>query len=181
MCTSVVKLLFKKGDRRLIGNYRPLSIAYTDYKILAKVITERLKPMLNDIIRTEQQGFIQGGDITGNLMLVKEIIEYCEEHNIEAYIIMIDFMKAYDRIDKATIIETLEKMNISKTVINLVQLLYKDSTAILILNDEKGNKFKTKGGVRQGYPLSPYLFIIVLELMAIEMRVNKQMKSLSKG
>jgi len=71
MTTSIVKLPFKKGDRRQIGNYRSLSLACTDYKIPAKVITERLKPMLNDIIGTEQQGFIQGGDITGNLMRVK--------------------------------------------------------------------------------------------------------------
>ena len=70
-------------------------------------------------------------------------------------------------------------MSISKTVINLVQLLYEDSTAILILNDEKGNKFRSTRGVRQGCLLSPYLFIIVLELMAIEMRVDKQMKGVT--
>ena len=54
MTTAIVKLLFKKGDRRLIRNYSPLSLASTDYKILAKVITERIKPMLKHIIRTEQ-------------------------------------------------------------------------------------------------------------------------------
>ena len=90
MSTSIVKLLFKKGDRRNIGNYRPLSLACTDYKIIAKVISERIKPMLTDIIGTEKQGFIQGGDITGNLMLVKEIIEYCTETNTEAFVIMMD-------------------------------------------------------------------------------------------
>ena len=47
MTTSTVKLLFKKGDRRQIGKYRPLSLACTDYKMLAKVITERIKPMLS--------------------------------------------------------------------------------------------------------------------------------------
>ena len=77
MRTSVVKLLFKKGDRKQIGNYRPLSLANSDYKIFAKAITERIKKTLKQIIGTEQQGFIKGGDITGNLILVKEIIEYC--------------------------------------------------------------------------------------------------------
>ena len=73
--------------------------------------------MLNDIIGTEQQGFIQGGDITGNLMLVKEIIEYCAETNIEAYMIMMDFKKAYDRIDRLAMIECLHAMNVSTKII----------------------------------------------------------------
>ena len=152
MCTSVVKLLFKKGDRRLIGNYRPLSFACTDYKNLAKIITERVKPMLKDIIGTEHQGFIQGRDITGNLMLVRDTIEYCNEHGIEAYMIMMEFMKAYDRIDRATMVETLEAMNVSETIIDLVKLLYEESTKILILDDEKENKFRTKGRVLKDVP-----------------------------
>ena len=126
MTTSTVKLLFKKGYRRQIGNYRPLSIACTDYKMSAKVITERIKPILTQIIGTEQQGFIQGGDITGNLMLVKEIIEYCKEDDMEAYMIMVDFKKAFDRIDRDTIIKTLQAMNISRKIIDLVELLYED-------------------------------------------------------
>ena len=77
----------------MIGNYRPLSLACTDYKILAKILTERIKPVLKQIIRTEQQGFIQGGDITGNLILVKERMEYLKEEDIEAYMIMMDLRK----------------------------------------------------------------------------------------
>ena len=104
MVTSIVKLLFKKDDRRLIGNYRPLSLAFTNHNFLAKLITERLKLMLSQIIGTEQQGFIKGGNITGNLILSKEIIEYCQEKDLEAYMIMMDFKKAYERIDRNTII-----------------------------------------------------------------------------
>ena len=55
----------------MIGNYRPLSLACTEYKILAKIITERIKPALKQIIVTEQQGFIKGGGITGKRILVK--------------------------------------------------------------------------------------------------------------
>ena len=114
MRTSIVKILYKKGDRRIIGNYLPLSLACTDYKILAKIITERIKSALKQIIGTEQQGFIQGGDITGNLVLVKEIMEYCKEEDIGAYMIMMDFKKSYDRIDRKTMEETLRAMNYSE-------------------------------------------------------------------
>ena len=63
----------------MIGSYQTLSLACTDYKILAKIITERIKPALKQIIGTEQQGFIKGGDITENMILVKEIMEYCKD------------------------------------------------------------------------------------------------------
>ena len=97
-------------------------------------------------------------------------MEYCKEEDIEAYMIMMDFKKAYDRIDRKTMEETLREMNFSEKIIDLGLLLYAGSEAIIVTNDEKGERFKTKGGVRQGCPLSPYLFIIVLELMAIEIR-----------
>ena len=76
-------MLYKKLDRRMNGSYRWLSLACTDYKIIAKTITERIKPVIKQIIGTEQQGFIQGGDITGNLILVKKYIEYCREKTLK--------------------------------------------------------------------------------------------------
>ena len=63
MRTSVVKMIFKKGDRK-IGNCRPVSLVCTYCKILAKIITEKLKPVLKKVIWTEQKGFIEGGDMT---------------------------------------------------------------------------------------------------------------------
>ena len=134
------------------------------------MITERVKQTLPQVIGTEQQGFIEGGDITGNLILVKEIIEYCKEENIEAYLILMDFKKAYDRIDRETIETTMKAMNYGDKIIEMIKLLYAESEALVVTNDKKGKNFRTRGGVKQGCPLSPYLFIIVLELMAIEMR-----------
>ena len=90
--------------------------------------------------------------------------------------IMMDFNKAYDRIDRNKMEETLRAMNFSDKIIDLVLLLYAGSEAIIVTNDKKGERFNTKGGVRQGCPLSPYLFIIVLELMAIEIIEDKQIK-----
>ena len=176
--TSVVKLLFKKGDRKQIENYRPLSLACTDYKILAKVITNRIRPTLREIIGTEQQGFVDGGDIIGNVILVKEIIEYCNETDTEAYVLMMDFKKAYDRVDRETIEQTMRKMNYGENILKLIKLLYTGSQATIITNEMKGENFKTKGGVKQGCPLSPYLFIIALELMAIEIRKEKAIKGI---
>ena len=130
-------MFYKKLDKRMIGSYQWMSLACTDYKIIAKIITERIKPVMKQIIGTEQQGFIQGGDITGNLILVKKIIEYCKGEDIEAYMIMMDFKKASDRIDRKTMEETLRAMNFSKKIIDLVLILYAGSEAIIVTNDKK--------------------------------------------
>ena len=87
---------------------------------------------------------------------------------------MMDFKKAYDRIDRETLEITLRAMNFGETIIDMIKLLYAESEAVIVTNDIKGKQFKTRGGVKQGCPLSPYLFIIVLELMAIEMREEKK-------
>ena len=109
--------------------------------------------MLTQIIGTEQHGFIQGGDITGNLMLVKEIIEYCKEDNIEEYMIMMDFKKAYDRIDRDTMMKTLQAMSISRKIIDLVELLYEDSSAIIVMNDEKRQTLQNQRKSKIGMPI----------------------------
>lgn len=84
--------------------------------------------------------------------------------------IIMDFMKAYDRIDRETMYETLEVMNFNSKMVDLIKLLYFESEAIVITNYDKGERFKTYRRVCQECSLNPYLFIIVLEIMAIEMR-----------
>ena len=130
------------------------------------------------MIGTDQQGFISGGIITGNLFLVKEIMEYCEEEELEGAIIMMDFMKAYDRVDRETMMETMKALDIGEKYMKMVNVLYKGSKASVVVNGEMGDIFETKGGVRQGCPLSPLLFILVLRLMAIEMRGSKEIEGI---
>ena len=91
---------------------------------------------------------------------------------------MMDFKKAYDRVDRETIEQTMRKMNYGENILKLIKLLYTGSQATIITNEMKGEQFKTKGGVKQGCPLSPYLFIIALELMAIEIRKEKAIKGI---
>lgn len=178
MRKAVVKLLFKKKDRKKMENYRPLSLLCTDYKLLAKIITERMKLVLNMVIDVDQQGFVKEGDIAGNIILVKEIIKYCNEQDEEAYLVLMDFMKAYDRVDRETMMATLETMNFGDYFLKMVRTLYNESTAAVMVNGELAEEFSTFGGVRQGCPLSPFLFIVVLELMAIAVRENKTLKGI---
>ena len=101
---------------------------------------------------------------------MKEIIDYCNENDIEGNVILIDFMKAYDRVDREAMFMTLKGMSFGDELINMIRALYNQVTVTINVNDDLTEEFVTGGGVRQGCPLSPYLFIMVLELMAIELK-----------
>lgn len=139
-----------------------------------------MKQTMNAIVDVDQQGFIKGGDITGNLILVKEIIDYCNEEQQEGNMILMDFMKAYDRVDREAMFDTLTAMNYGDYFMNLIRILYTDATAIVMVNGEMADSFVTGGGVRQGCPLSPYLFIAVLELMAIALREDENYEGITE-
>jgi hypothetical protein len=155
MRMAVVKIIYKKGEKKM-SNYRPISILCADYKLMAKIVTNRMRPVLNSVIENDQQGFIKEGDITGNLILVKEIIQYCNEEEVAGAMILMDFKKAYDRVDRGLMIRTLERMNFGPEFIQLIETLYEDVRAVIEVNDELTAEMTTGGGVRQGCPLSPF-------------------------
>ena len=95
------------------------------------------KPMLTDTIGTEKQGLIQGRHITGDLMLVKKIIEHWAEMNTEAYVIVIDFKKECDKTARKTATKCMRAMNISEHLIELVELLWTESSAMITMDNEK--------------------------------------------
>ena len=155
MRIAVVKLISKKGSKKKMSNYRPISLLCTDYKLMANIVTARMKPVLNSMIKNDQQGFIKDGDITGNLILVKEIIEYCDETETEAALILMDFKKAYDRVSREAMIRVLREMNFGEFFIQMVETLYEEVGAKVEVNGQLTEEVGTGGGVRQGCPLSP--------------------------
>ena len=96
-------------------------------------------------------------------------------------IISIDAEKAFDKIQHPFMIKSLQKMGIEGTYLNIVKTVYDKPTANIILNGEKLKAFSLKSGTRQGCPLLPLLFNIVLEVLVIEIREEKEIKGIQIG
>ena len=96
-------------------------------------------------------------------------------------IILIDAEKAFDKIQHPFMIKTLQKMDIKGNYFNLVKAVYDKLTANIILSDEKLKAFPLRSETRQGCPLSPLLFSIVLEVLATAIREEKEMKGIQIG
>ena len=96
-------------------------------------------------------------------------------------IISIDAEKAFDKIQHSFMIKTLQKAGIEGTYLNIIKAIYDKPTANIILNGEKLKAFPLKSGTRQGCPLSPLLFNIVLEVLATAIRAEKEIKGIQIG
>ena len=93
----------------------------------------------------------------------------------------IDAEKAFDKIQHPFMIKTLQKPGIEATYLNIIKAIYDKPTANIILNGEKLKAFPLKSGTRQGYPLSPLLFNIVLEVLATAIKAEKEIKAIQIG
>ena len=96
-------------------------------------------------------------------------------------IISINAEKAYDKIQYSFMIKILQKAGIERTYLNIIKTIYNKSTAIIILNGEKLKAFSLKSGARQGCPLSPLLFNMVLEILATAIREEEETKRIRIG
>ena len=96
-------------------------------------------------------------------------------------IISVDAEKASDKIQHPFMIKTLQKAGIEGAYLNIIKDIYDKPTAIIILNGEKLKAFPLKSGTRQGWPLSPLLFNIVLEVLATAIREEKEIKRIQIG
>ena len=100
----------KKGDIDYLKYWRPISLLGVDYKILTKILANRLKYILSDIISIEQNCSIPNRTIFDNLFLIRDIISYTKQKNNHFYLLQIDQEKTFDKIDRTFRYKTMEKM-----------------------------------------------------------------------
>ena len=178
---AVITLLDKGKDRRLLKNWRPISLLNVDYKIATKTIAERMKNALPNIINHNQVGYIKGRQITDNIRTIKDIYFYTKYKHIPGLIINIDFEKAFDSVDWEFLQCTLSKLNFGKSFINWIKTFYYGISSCIINNGVTSPYFNLGRGVRQGDPLSPYLFLLVAEVLACAIRQNPKIKGIKIG
>ncbi|PZC87283.1 hypothetical protein B5X24_HaOG201519 [Helicoverpa armigera] len=160
--TSHIILIYKKGQKEDINNYRPISLMLNIYKVFSKVILERISKRLGENQPREQAGFRQKFSTLDHIHTVKQIIEKYREYNKNIYMAFIDYSKAFDSISHKAIWKNLEQQGIPTKYINIIKNIYLNCEAKIQL-ETLGEKFSIKRGARQGDPLSPKLFSAVLE------------------
>ena len=161
--------LIPKGDQASddICKWRPITLLNTMYKILAKAISLRLQPLLPQLIHSSQTGFIKERSILDNIFTFWESMAMATKTNQNLAILLLDFEKAYDRVDWGFLEGTLSRFGFADEWIRGVSALYSCASSKVLLAGGKGASFKLSRSVRQGCPLAPFLFLFFAEAMSI--------------
>lgn len=177
---AIITLIEKKDkDKRYLSNWRPISLINVDVKIGSKAIAKRLETVLPGIIHYNQCAYVKGRTIFDAIRTVDDIMEFTERYNINGTMICIDFKKAFDTVSRDFLFKTLHVYGFGYSFIQWIHTFYKNVSSCVLNNGFSTAPFSVERGVRQGDPLSAYLFIMVLEILCISVRRNKDIQGIT--
>ena len=164
-----------------LENCRPISLIDVDSKIATKVIANRIKNVLPSVIHANQSGFMKGRFIGETTRSILDIIAHTGSLQLPGVLLFIDFEKAFDSIEHEFLYKALECFNFGPSFIKWIQTFYNNLSSCVLNNGFFSSLFQLERGVRQGDPLSPYLFLIAIEIMAISIRTNENIEGIKIG
>ena len=169
---AVLVAIHKKGSKKLCKNYRGISLLSIPGKIFAKILDARIRQVTEGKVMEEQAGFRVGRGCRDQIFVMRQLAEKTIEKDGKMYAAFIDLEKAYDKVWREDMWRTLATYGVSGRLLRAVKALYENSKARVRVEDELTECFEVRQGVRQGCPLSPWLFNVFLDMVAREARTQ---------
>eukprot|EP00253_Pinus_taeda_P023623 PITA_23623 len=161
--STFIALVPRVEEANTPEKFRPIALCNVIYKIISKVIANRLKMILPGIISQEQSGYVEGRQILDNILLAQEMIHSLHSRKVVGMLMQLDLSKAYDKVSWTYLEAILKAFGFSQPWIKWVLELIKSTRYSILVNGTPSTPFSPSRGIRQGDPLSPFLFVILME------------------
>ena len=175
---GIITVIHKGGDRNNLGNWRPISLLNTDYKLFTKIIALRIQSAMDIVINPMQKGFLKGRNISELIRIIDDSLYIAQKYNKPGMMVSIDFKKAFDSISKSSILNSLQIFNFGPYITNMVSTLITNSESCVRNGGWHSSWFPCERGVRQGCCVSPYLFLLVAEVLSIKLQNSDELEGI---
>ena len=162
---SFIALILKVVEPQMLNDYRPISLIGCTYKIVAKILANRLKKVMPLIIHERQTTFIEGRHMLHSVMIANEAVEEAKRCQKPRIVFKVDYEKAYDSVSWEFLIYMMRRMGFCNKWIQWIEGCLKSASISVLVNGSPSSEFLPQKGLRQGDPLSPLLFNIVVEAL----------------
>lgn len=168
-----IALIPKVPTPSSMADFRPISLCSILYKCIAKIIAARLKTVVPGLVDISQSAFIPGRSISDNILMAQELFRgYKRDSGLPKCGLKLDLRKAFDSIDWGFIMEALHKLNFPWKFMNWIYACISTATFSVKVNGALCGFFPGKKGLRQGDPISPYLFSIAMNVLSCILAVT---------
>ena len=177
--SSHLALIPKDPNPQSFDRFRPISLCNVSYKIISKILANRIKKILPSLISENQGGFVPRRHITDNVILIQEAIHSSMSRKEKGMIIKLDMANAFDWVSHTFLQAVLKSFGISEHFISRIMECISSNWTAPLINGRPGIAFKSSRGLRQGCPLSPFLYIIMAETLSLHLENKRRKKEIT--